>query len=513
MTDDFYKQKTLPGVSVPEGEEQKVPEEIGPYRIEGSLEKGGMSELYLATDPKTHEPLVVKALATRFVAHPEMKERFHKEAEVIRLTDHPNIVKLLGHGEWEGGLYIAMEFVQGISLRQLLLQHTLSMRRALELVLQVASALEHLHSHGVIHRDLKPENILLTASGGIKVIDFGIAQLGSEPIDQKTGRVMGTPVYMSPEQQKNPLTVAPNADIYSLGMITYELAIGRTSHGAVHLRLVPPNLQTILAKALDPDPEKRYKEVFDFSRDLTAYLESDQISRDQKGRGYAQDLAEHLRVAQAGILPAEPPQWRHVDIGFASHQDLNVSGLYYDFLNLDENQYGVLLSEPSSTGVEGVIHSAMLHGIFHTVTPSTDIRKINQIIVSHPIDQVFTLNWLILDPARNELHYTACGYGPLWLIRAGTKHAEVMTSHNIALGIDRDAEFLPVTHNWNVGDTLILSTLHAGKEEEVFRETLEQVLYSSPQSQAEAILRRLVYQEELPTSHRPLTVIALHRKA
>src|SRR5690606_36400224 len=107
-------------------------------------------------------------------------KQFLKEAEIIALSNHPNIVKLYGQGEWEKGLYIAMEFIQGVSLTQFILQNSLSIKRSLEILLQVAYALLHLHSHGVIHRDLKPENILITENGGVKVIDFGIAQLEQE---------------------------------------------------------------------------------------------------------------------------------------------------------------------------------------------------------------------------------------------------------------------------------------------------------------------------------------------
>ena len=187
MSQEFHKQATLPGLPglrlndplSPEAE-APLPAFIGPYKIEGTLSRGGMSHLYLAIHPETHEPVAVKVLLSRFLAHPEMKGRFLREAEIISLADHPNIVNLYGQGEWEGGLYIAMEFIQGISLRQFIMQHTMSLKRALETILQIATAIQHLHSHGVIHRDLKPENILVTAAGGIKVIDFGIAQLQDE---------------------------------------------------------------------------------------------------------------------------------------------------------------------------------------------------------------------------------------------------------------------------------------------------------------------------------------------
>lgn len=195
-----------------------MPKQIGGYQIESILNKGGMSLLYLGIHPVTHDPLAVKVLLSEHVSHPEMVGRFMREAEIIELTDHPNIVKLYGHGKWEEGVYIAMEFIQGISLRQMILQQAMSLKRALEIVQQISHALTHLHVHGIIHRDLKPENILLTAQGGVKVIDFGISQIYTEEV-RNGGRFVGTPVYMSPEQQKDPLNISFSTDIFALGMI------------------------------------------------------------------------------------------------------------------------------------------------------------------------------------------------------------------------------------------------------------------------------------------------------
>ena len=179
---EFFQQPTKPASQPDEKLPQAIgiPQKIGPYKIETLLEQGGMSILYLGTHPETHEPTTIKVLSPKFVSNPEVTERFLREAEIIALADHPNIVKLYGHGKWEGGLYIAMEFIQGISLRQYILQTPISLKRALEIIIDIAYALCHLHTHGVIHRDLKPENILVTESGTIKVIDFGIAQLLAE---------------------------------------------------------------------------------------------------------------------------------------------------------------------------------------------------------------------------------------------------------------------------------------------------------------------------------------------
>ncbi len=519
-TNDLAKRDTLPGVTPPPDKPDVVPTEIGPYKIEGLLGKGGMSRLYLGLHPETHDPLAIKVLLSKYVGHPEMKERFLREAHIISVTDHPNIVKTYGHGEWEGGLYIAMEFIQGISLRHFILQHSMSLKRSLETILEVASALLHLHSHGVIHRDLKPENILLTKHGGTKVIDFGIAQVCSDsPAIPEEGKVIGTPVYMSPEQQENPAAVTFASDIYSLGIIAYELVLGRLSHGAVHISSLPQGLQKILAKALQPKPEDRYQEVAPLIEDLSTYLQSDQVEKDQKGRGYAQDLAKHLRDAQETLLPDNIPNWRELQIGLASHRHLQISGVYYDFLELDEGAYGIVLGEPSSKGVGGIIHAAMLQGLFiataHETNAEAQVAAINTYIAEHTFEEIFTLNYLILDPRNNEMRYISCGYGPLWYVRSGRSEPDVITSENIAIGIDPDHEFLAIRQNWNVGDTIVLATCRTGEtlSTTAFSEAITEVLYTSPQKQADALLRRLINMSEGKLEHRPATIISLHRSA
>lgn len=282
--EEFHQRHTLPGNSYESSAEEKMPEYIGPYQVEALIEKGGMSLLYLATHPDIQDPITIKVLVPSFLSNQEMIHRFLREAEIIGMADHPNIVKLYGQGEWEKGLYIAMEFIQGISLKHYLLHNIISIQQALGLIMEIAMALCHLHAHGVIHRDLKPENILVTESMGIKVIDFGIAQLlsdtSSDPLLQR--RLIGTPVYMSPEQRKNPESASFPSDIYSLGIITYELVLGRLSHGQIHLSLMPKGLQKILSKALAPDPCNRYQDIVDFMTDLAHYLHSPALAREKK---------------------------------------------------------------------------------------------------------------------------------------------------------------------------------------------------------------------------------------
>ena len=189
---------------------------------------------------KSSEPILIKVLLPKFLKDPDVTARFLNEAHIIATANHPNIVKLYESGTWEGGLYIAMEFVKGSSLRKSLVNQPFSLKRALNILLQISYALCHLHTHGIVHGDLKPENILITESGEVKLIDFGIAQILSDKEKKDVSkRLTGTPIYMSPEQLEDWGNVSCQSDIYSLGIMAYELALGKITHGRVIISLAP----------------------------------------------------------------------------------------------------------------------------------------------------------------------------------------------------------------------------------------------------------------------------------
>lgn len=267
----FSKQATEPLSQLPPPPPPAArPRVIGPYQIEVLLDSSRISHLYLARDAQTEKPLLVKVLAPEHRASPAMLERFFREAKIIAMTDHPNIVHLLAQGTWEGGIYIAMEFIHGISLRHFITEGALSEHRIFEIIQSVGHALCHLHAHGIIHRDLKPENILITESGKVKVIDFGIALITDT--HQPDGRTLfiGTPAYMSPEQKKSPESISYETDLYALGVIFYELITGNLSHGVIEFDKVPKHLRPLLEKTLAPNPKHRFHDIVAFLTDLNA---------------------------------------------------------------------------------------------------------------------------------------------------------------------------------------------------------------------------------------------------
>ena len=466
----IHKQVTFPTLPNPQFSKEQLPEKIGPYKVEALLERGGMSLLYLATHPETTDPITIKVLFPEFLSNPEMVQRFLREASIIALADHPNIVKLYGQGKWEGGLYIAMEFIQGISLRQYLLRNLISLKHALELVMEISMALCHLHAHGIIHRDLKPENILVTESGGIKVIDFGIAQLltDNQKDPHAKNRLIGTPIYMSPEQKNDPESTSYPSDIYSLAIITYELVLGKLSHGHIHLSIMPKGLQKILVKALQLKAEDRYQDIVDFMTDLSAYLHSPALLKENKELDPLSELSESLRQAQLSLVPQTSPLWPSIDIGLATYKSLGTSSLYYDFFTLPENSYGIIIGEPSVKGSPGLVYSSVLRGMVRalcqlTKRPQEMTAVLNGLLIEDPMKQQFSFSYLTLIPEENIFRFISCRSGHLWYKSASRKVLEPIITENPTLGSDSNAHFNEIEHPWNVGDTLLLYALFGGQ--------------------------------------------------
>lgn len=533
--DTFHKQSTLPNLTA--GGESilgKMPKKIGPYKIEAQLSQGGMSFLYLGLHSQTNVPVSIKVLSPRYITHPEMISQFLKEAEIIALTDHPNIVELYGQGAWKKGLYIAMEFVQGVSLKQFITQQNLSIRSCLKIILQVSYALLHLHTHGVIHRDLKPENILITEGSHVKVIDFGIAQVMSEPPPSPSlerGGFLGTPSYMSPQQRRDPLKVTCATDIYSLGVITFELITGKLSCGNIQLSLLPKNLQKIVKKALEPTLEERYSDIVDFIVDVTAYLQGEPLDLKAKLGGEVGEICKQLREVHRELLPLSTPKWEAFDIGMAQlNQDDNL-GLYHDFFRLADQSYLIFMSEYVAPSIQGLVYGAILKGMIHTLIqehltnsslsfqPSHFVHKLNKMIAMLGKKSYFFLQLLHLSPSKNRFSFISCGYRSLLHLPADTKAPRFLFSKNPLLGKEIHHAFYETTENWNEGDLLVACPInnkvtHA-KDEQNFENKLKASVNAhlslSAQSQAYSVLNDLTTTFSTSVKFQPNMLISIQR--
>src|SRR5258705_959832 len=274
---------------------------VSHYRILEKLGAGGMGEVYLAEDMKLGRKVAIKILSEEYATNRHRLNRLEQEACAASALNHPNILTIHEVGSDEGRHFIATEYIDGITLRRKISDSQLEIQSILDIAVQVASALEEAHSAGIVHRDIKPDNIMVRRNGYVKVLDFGLAKLTEESTDRSpsdgeastrvlvqtdAGVVMGTAHYMSPEQARGKPTDA-RSDIWSLGVVIYEMVAGRTpfegetstdvivaitqkepSPIARFAPSVPPEFDWIVTKALRKDRDERYQTIKELLTDL-----------------------------------------------------------------------------------------------------------------------------------------------------------------------------------------------------------------------------------------------------
>src|SRR5438876_4365399 len=231
--------------------------------------QGGMGFVFKARQPKLERLVALKILPQSLAADPAFAERFTREGRVLARLNHPNIVTIHDFGQANGFFYLLMEFVDGVNLRQAMKVGRFTPAQALAVVPKICEALQFAHDEGILHRDIKPENILLDSKGRVKIADFGIAKLLGEPrTDARltgSGATLGTPHYMAPEQIEHPGEVDHRADIYSLGVVFYEMLTGELPLG----KFQPPSqkvqvdvrLDEVVLHALEKEPARRYQQI------------------------------------------------------------------------------------------------------------------------------------------------------------------------------------------------------------------------------------------------------------
>ena len=237
---------------------------------------GGMGVVYKAKQKNLGREVALKLLASNLKDNPAFEERFTREARAMAMMNHPNIISIFDFGQRGGHYYLVMEYVDGLNLRQLIQGTKIEPAEAMQMVPQLCDALQYAHDRGIVHRDIKPENVLISQDGFLKIADFGLAKLtdgapGNFTLTQSR-QVMGTLNYMAPEQVERPTEVDHRADIYSLGVVIYELLTGELPLG----RFSPPSakaeidvrLDEIVLRALEKDPALRYQQAREFKTGL-----------------------------------------------------------------------------------------------------------------------------------------------------------------------------------------------------------------------------------------------------
>jgi serine/threonine protein kinase len=263
-------------------------EKLDHYQIESAVARSGMASIFRATDERTGRTVAIKIPHPEMEADPVFYDRFRREQEIGEKLDHPGVMKVFPN-EDHSQIYMAMEWVDGRLLRQIMNeQKKFPPERAVKIALEIASALEYVHSHGVVHRDLKPENIMVDKDDHIKLIDFGIAaNVGSRRLTFASfSQTMGTPDYISPEQVKGKRGDG-RSDIYALGVMLYEMLTGKVPFTGPNAFVImndrllnnpvppreldptiSPQLQEIIYRAMEREPSKRYPSAREFASDL-----------------------------------------------------------------------------------------------------------------------------------------------------------------------------------------------------------------------------------------------------
>ena len=312
----------------------------GRYRIVRKIGAGGMANVYLAEDQELGRRVAIKILNDRHANDEQFVERFRREAKNAAALSHPNIVSIYDRGEAEGTYYIAMEYLEGRSLKELIVgRGPAPVNVAIEYARQILSALRFAHRHGIVHRDIKPHNVLVDGEGRVKVTDFGIARAGTSQMTE-AGSIVGTAQYLSPEQARG-ANVDQRSDLYSLGVVLYELLTGEAPFegdtpvevAMKHLSTIPDapsthrpdlprELDLVVTRALAKDPEDRYQSAEEMDADL------DRVARGAPIAAATEDSATQImrippatEAAAASATMIAPPR---------SRPQAPVASRYYD---------------------------------------------------------------------------------------------------------------------------------------------------------------------------------------
>lgn len=322
--------------------------QLGRYEIRAHIGTGGMGEIYQAADIALERTIALKILPAEFAADPSRMRRFIQEARAASALNHPNILTIFEINQEPPTPYIATEFIDGITLRRRMRDGHINLMEGVDIAIQIASALAAAHQAGIVHRDVKPENVMLRKDGYVKVLDFGLARPTERHnvseaatfVNTEIGVIVGTASYMSPEQARGQ-RVDARSDIFSLGMVIYEMVAGRSPFlGATNSDIVasilkeePPRLSTlasdipaeleaIVTRALAKDKDERYQSVGDLLRDLKRIKQNLDFE-------FQSDLPEHSHARESGNIPTAMMPARSLTIEEPPAQATSTSTMAY----------------------------------------------------------------------------------------------------------------------------------------------------------------------------------------
>ncbi|MBN1865435.1 MAG: SpoIIE family protein phosphatase [Victivallales bacterium] len=484
------------------GEEEHPPAPgttIGDYKVISQVGSGGMGRIMKASAPDG-SLVALKIIKSEHIGKKAIIERFEQEMKISASLSHRNIASIIGWGV--DGLdrnYFAMEYIEGSDLRDRLENNEVGLALAVDVFTQLCEGLLYAHSRGVIHRDIKPENIIIDREGVVKIVDFGIAKDTTSGSMTMTDVVMGSPIYMSPEQKSDFKNVDRRADIYAAGAVFYEMLSGEMPGGLLRIDLIPENLRDIIEKCIAYKAEDRYSSCLDILEDLKTYCQGGCITRDQKAIRLIEGNVKLRQALIDSFYPRENPAVRGLALDAFYIPAEGIGGNYYDYIRIDDDRTGILVGNLfERPDVQAAFFLAMLRSAFRIFAaespdPGKALSKVNNFMSKERFDNFAVMSYMVFDSSTGEIAVATAGYRPVMVLKDGTEDFIDIQPEGVAIGVMEDYEYATERMKLGKGDLVMLSSAGIGKT--VNREGLpfgdqrlvKTVLSNAPKSPSEII--------------------------
>lgn len=487
--------------------------QIGSYKVDSLVEDKPFLKSFLGIHMRTNEPGLIHVYSKDGY---DLSQSANMEEYSRRLLSlkHDHLKRIYETGQGENSLYIIDEYLENIPLDMFLDQvGVIPLRKALNLILQIALALDYLHHHGFLGGNLTLGSISIDRNEAA-ILEFRPPALASDvPLEIRANQ----------RAEQLPGNYAASSDIYSLGVLAYEIILAKKSSGPLIINSLPKGMQNIVSKCVQIDPADRFLSVHDFLEELSSYQNSQAMQEESHREDLLQKVYLDMQCIQVAMLPRKAPEWGGVKIGMIHHPGLVLSGVYYDFFKLPSNAYVIFLSESVSKGIYGLAWIAGLRGMLKTILKMTSdpleiVQQINKDLCEDQFDEVFVLSLLTLLPEEKQIRFISCGHAPLWVQKRNDSTPVRIITPNIGLGIDPHFAFKQYQYPWQRGDKFTINTFSAvslkGDEglistEKDFQDLLIDTYDASPQQRVDHIytaIKHLFYKKVIDRCFALLTM-------